>query len=97
MDSIKRPNSKVSNAENIVKLAFELSNMGGEVELDFDNKMRKKLDNKLIKRIEIKIIYIAFIDPFCLLFCLNIFSKIVNTMTLKLSDVYLFVNFETIL
>ena len=91
LDNEKGMGSEVLNVDSVVKPVFGLSNTDSEAELGFGNRKREKLGNELIV-----MICAIFIGLFCVFFSLNNSSEMVNAMTLKLSNVHLSMNFETI-
>ena len=92
LDSKEGLGFKVSNVNSIVRPASRLSNISSKAELGSGNREVEKSGDDSIVRI-----CVALIDSFCVFFCLKTSSKIVNVVILKLLDIHLSVNFETIL
>lgn len=82
---------KVLNVNSVIKPTFRLSNTSCKAELGSGNKNGEESGNELII-----MIYNILIGLFCVFSCLSTSLEIINSVTLKLTDVYLSVNFETI-
>lgn len=96
-DNAEGPGSKVLNADSIIRPISELSNTDSEKRSDSTNKKEEKSGNKLIRGTETRIIYSILIGSLLAFLYLSTSSKIVNAMILKLPDIHLSANFETIL
>ena len=90
-DSKEGLGSKVSNVDNVVRPASGLSNTDSEAESGFGNREAEQLGNELVV-----IMCGALIGPLHVSSCLSTSLEMVNAVTLKLPDVHLCVNFETI-
>lgn len=96
LDNAKKPGFKISNADNVIKPAFELLNTSNKVESDFYNREGEKSSNESIKRTKTRIICSVLISLLCISFFLSIFLEMINVVTLKLPNIHLSINFETI-
>lgn len=96
LDNAKKPGFKILNADNVVKLAFELLNTSNKVESDFYNREGEKSSNELIKRTKTRIICSVLISLLYISFFLSISLEMINVVTLKLPNIHLSINFETI-
>ena len=90
-DSEEGLDSEVLNAESVVRPAFELSNTGSEAELGAGNEEAEESGNESIVMMCVVFIGSLRISPY-----LSTSSEMVNAVTLKLPDVHLSINFETI-
>ena len=91
-DSEKGLGSEISNTDSVVRPASRLSNTGSEAESGSGNEKVEESGNE-----SMVIICGALISLFRIFLCLSTSSEMVNAVTLKLPDVHLFVDFETIL